>query len=250
MQWHKRGGSVDPKVKEAIVVAAVKRRVPPAILGALFYAESGLKPDAERWYTRTQDAQAAIEARNWQVLGEILQGIYNANSDDISFGLDQRTWRWSEEFQRARETTGKSIDDLRKDTQLIMTYRGVSFDPQYAAERGAKMFAPLYEQYGVPEALYRYNKPNGTATKAVKARYDMALEWARGQDWRITVVAEFGFETEGFANKADELGVGVVGEPIEAEHSLGKDYIVQFTTTGAMVYVRSLNANYFFAAAR
>ena len=60
-------------------------------------------------------------------------------------------------------------------------------------------------------------------------------------------VAEFSFETEGFANKAGELGAEVVGEPRENERPLGEDFVVQFTTTGIMVYVRSLNETYFFA---
>jgi hypothetical protein len=105
----------------------------------------------------------------------------------------------------------------------------------------------------VPEALYRYNKPNGTATKSVKQHYDQALVWSAQQNWtdeEEDAMTEFAFETDGFYNKAQELGDDIVGQPIEAEHPVGNNYVVQFTTTGVMVYVRSLNQNYFFAAAR
>lgn len=242
---------MDPKIVEATSVAAVKHGIPPAVLGALFNAESGLDPAAERWGNLTKEAKAALAARDWAALTRIIDSIViGAGSDDISFGLDQRTWRWSEEFQEAQRTTGRSVDELRRDMHMILAFRDASLRPEYAAERGAKMLGPLYATYGVPEALYRYNKPNGTATKAVKARYDKSLEWAKAQDWSIQMPEEFAFETEGFASKAEELGEAIVGQPIEAEHDLGKDYTVQFTTTGAMVYVKSLNTNYFFEAAR
>jgi hypothetical protein len=239
--------------REATILAAEGQGIPAEPLGALFYAESGMNPLAERWYTQTKAAKAAIAAEDWDALQAIINLIADSGSDDISFGLDQRTWRWSDEFAQAQAETGKSLDELRRDMDLILAFRHDGFEAQYAADRGAAMFAPLYRQYGVPEALYRYNKPNGTATKSVKQHYDQALVWSAQQNWtdeEEDAMTEFAFETDGFYNKAQELGDDIVGQPIEAEHPVGNNYVVQFTTTGVMVYVRSLNQNYFFAAAR
>ena len=110
------------------------------------------------------------------------------------------------------------------------------------------MFAPLFKKYGMPEALFRYNKPaTGNPPVSIKRHYLESWERAKEILREVEPVSEFSFETEGFQNKAAELGPEVVGEPREAEHSLSDEYTVQFTTTGVMVYAKSLNETYFFA---
>lgn len=256
---------MDTVVARAIRVTAQENNVPEEALLALFKAESNLDPRAERWYVWTERAKALIAVSDWSGLQGLVTDITlprsaaGAGSDDMSFGLDQASWRWSPEFEQVKAAVWPKMtfDELRSDVHLILEFRDQSFDPWYAARRGAKRLAPLYEKYGLPECLYRYNKPDGSASQKARTNYDRALKWARENPIVIEEsepvaqeVQEFSFETEGFGNKAAELGESVVGQPLEAEHRLGKSaYVVQFTTTGVMLYNEDLNETYFFAAA-
>ena len=148
--------SKDDIVKQVIKQAA-KDSIPPRVLLALLYAESGLKWDSMRFayknglgtYTNlTTPADEAINQKNYARLEYILNLINEKGSTDISFGLGQQTVRWADEGNQ------------KQTVENVMYIRNKFFNVPYAIEIASRKLARYWRDYGdALEALCRYNKP-------------------------------------------------------------------------------------------
>jgi hypothetical protein len=137
--------------------AAEAKGIPGTLLLALFIAESGLRPDAERWAYRnasnkhvnlTERAQVALALGDHSMLAGVIQEINDHGSNDISFGLGQQTVRWAKEGTQ------------QQDIANILMIRDLYLNPEHAANVAAANVAYYWFTYrDVLEALCRYNKP-------------------------------------------------------------------------------------------
>src|SRR4051812_28395879 len=94
--------------------------LPRELLLSLVEAESGRTSAAERWYQYTTAAKEAIAAQDYGRLQAIVDAItQSSNSDDISFGCTQQTWRWSDEYAALY---GKDLSG-RNDLDAIIGFR-------------------------------------------------------------------------------------------------------------------------------
>ena len=163
----------DQIVKQAITQAG-KGKIPPKLLLALLFAESGLKWDSTRFAYRKDgkttnlsvQAVNAINDKNYDLLNRIIQEINENESTDISFGVGQQTVRWADE------------GDHVQTVENVMKLRDLYLDVPHAIATASKKIKTYYDKYGDElEALCRYNKPKlaGKDNPVARAHYEKAL---------------------------------------------------------------------------
>lgn len=86
-------------------------------------AESNLRPDAERWGTRTAEAKDAIARQDWAALQRIIDAVVTI-SPDISFGYLQQVIKWH--YLGDHEHTVANCLEVRR--QVFADPRGNLFD--------------------------------------------------------------------------------------------------------------------------
>lgn len=149
--------------------------LPTYVLWAGFMAEAGRDLSSqERWHLWTSEAKDYIAARDKDGLRDILERCRLKGTNDISFGVGHRAWRWSELYN-GRQYDLDSILEFRK--RMIQ-------DHGYAMHDMARTLSANWLKTGGDphQTLYLYNKPDGSASDNVKANYDeklamSAAEW-------------------------------------------------------------------------
>lgn len=163
-------------IVDAVPVVADEYGLHRDLLGGLFFAEAGVNLGSlERWSTYTDEARGYIEARNKAGLADILGRMQLANSgvgtNDLSFGPGHQSWFWWEGYPGNRQPG----DPHRYNLDEILAFRKLMIQDHGGAMRlAAKQLRAYADKYGqdTNEALYRYNKPDGSASTNVKANYD------------------------------------------------------------------------------
>jgi hypothetical protein len=158
---------------DGAVAVADEAGLPRDLMLALCLAESGEGLQSfERWYRFTDEAKGYIVNRDRDGLQSILDRCAAVGTADISFGPCHQTWRWSPEYN------GQPYD-----LQSILEFRKLYLQDHGHALRVARdQIARFWATYGPDkrETLARYNKPDGSASAAARARYANMLELARG----------------------------------------------------------------------
>lgn len=146
--------------------------IAPHVLFALFLAESGVRlTDQERWHIWTDEAKDAIARRDLLTLQAILQRGAAKGTNDFSFGVGHRAYRWSKLYE------GKPYD-----IDAMLRFRKIMLqDHGYAMRDAAESLAENLRKFNGDEleALCRYNKPDGSYTQNVRANYAEKLGIAR-----------------------------------------------------------------------
>lgn len=189
---------------------------------ALAWAESEFNAEAERW--------GGYQPRQWGGEAQVLDILKQAGSYDISFGLFQQTWRWSDAYLR----TGVQGDGLAWSLPHILSFRAEMLVPEVACDDALPKLRRLSEHWGDDLlVLCAWNRPSNPHSVApgVLRRYQQGLEEAdrilqRGRDMEFQL---------GFKELADRLGSNTVGEPLTEELEVGPAR-VQFTTKGMMMW--------------
>lgn len=166
-------------IVEACKVVGPEFGVPVDELLGLCIAESGDNLDSfDRWWTYTAEAVAAIADRDRGGLQAVLDRIAAAGSNDISFGPAQQTWYWWKDYPGDRSPS----DPHRYNLMEILAFRKQMIQDHGGAIRlAASQLQVNVERYGVDsnQPMYRYNKPDGSASAVVRSRYDRSRDRAR-----------------------------------------------------------------------
>lgn len=155
-------------------IVADEAGLPQDLMLGLCYAECGdALQSFDRWHRWTTEALVYIERQDRNGLEGILQRCAAIPTNDISFGPCHQTWRWSPEYN------GNPYD-----LQAILEFRVKYIQDHGHALRVARdQIARLWATHGPDkvETLCRYNKPDGTASGAVRQRYANMLVLAAQQ---------------------------------------------------------------------
>jgi hypothetical protein len=163
-------------IVDAVPTVAQESNLRKSLLGGLFFAESGLELHSfERWSIWTDEAKGYIASRNKAGLQNILDRCAAANdgtgTNDISFGPGHQAYYWWEGYKGNRGPG----DPYRYDVdEILLMRKQLIQDHGYAMRLAAKQLKAYADKYGqaTNEALYHYNKPDGSASDGVKANYD------------------------------------------------------------------------------
>lgn len=236
------GNDITTPLREGAGINGIPVQLPLACA----IAESGLRPDAERWGRETTAAQGAIARQDWGAL----QAIINRAGSDVSFGLGQRVVPYhyygdlSLTVSNCLAVRAYVFNHEAEDVWEMCNFLGDHYRKAGTADLsptgGDRLLMALcaYNAGHVPTPSEAY----WTTRAATVVRYREALQTAalRMEEINVTEPTYVAPEDVTFATRINELGPKL-GSPLTDEMPI-TDCTIQAFENGVLVMIPGAGA--------